>query len=92
VLFDLGRPDEALATVDAAGTGDFAAEKLELRGDVLRGKGDAAGARAAYAEALKIASGASGMGGTRLLELKMQELDMLGQGTQQASQDAKEAP
>lgn len=92
VLFAMGRSDDALAALDAAGTEDFVIEKLELRGDILRGMGDAGGARAAYAQALEIASGAPGMGGTRILELKVQELDTLGQGMQQASQDVEETP
>lgn len=92
VLFAMGRSDDALAALDAAGTEDFAIEKLELRGDILRETGDASGARAAYANALELASGAPGTGGTRILELKIQELDMLGQGTQQASQDVEKTP
>lgn len=92
VLFAMGRSDEALAALDAAGTEDFTVEKLELRGDILRASGDTGGARTAYAQALEIASGTAGMGGTRLLELKIQELDLLGLGTQQASQEVEETP
>ncbi len=59
VLFAMGRSDEALAALDAAGTEDFALEKLELRGDILRANGDTGGARTAYAQALEIASGSA---------------------------------
>jgi predicted negative regulator of RcsB-dependent stress response len=92
VLFAMGRSDEALAALDAAGTEDFALEKLELRGDILRANGDTGGARKAYAQALEIASGSASMGGTRLLELKQQELDLPGQSTPQATQAAEETP
>ena len=74
VLLALGRSDEALALLDAAGTDDFAVEKLELRGDILGRRNDSAGAIAAYRAAVERAGEAAAA--SRLLALKLQELEL----------------
>jgi predicted negative regulator of RcsB-dependent stress response len=52
VLAGQGKHDEALALLDVGQAGAFAPVFHEIRGDVLAGKGDVAGARAAYDAAL----------------------------------------
>jgi predicted negative regulator of RcsB-dependent stress response len=52
VLLDQGKPDEALALLDIANAGAFAAYYHDIRGDALSAKGDAAGARREYDAAL----------------------------------------
>jgi predicted negative regulator of RcsB-dependent stress response len=52
VLIDQGKPDEALALLDTANAGAFAAYYHDIRGDALAAKGDAAGARREYDSAL----------------------------------------
>jgi len=76
VLFAMGRSEDALALLDAAGTDDFAVEKLELKGDILRSRNDDAGALAAYRAALERGGEKGDEGGQRLLELKLQELEL----------------
>ena len=76
VLFALGRSDDALAALDAAGTDDFAVEKLELRGDILAARRDSAGAMKAYREAVALAGAREGDTASRLLALKLQELEL----------------
>jgi len=76
VLFALGRSDEALAVLDAAGTDDFAVEKLELRGDILSRRNDSAGAIEAYRAAVERAGSREGAAASRLLALKLQELQL----------------
>lgn len=73
VLFAMDRGDEALALLDASRSGYFGAEKAIVRGDILRAKGDFAGARAAYADAVAKSGGKP----SGLLELKMQEVAAL---------------
>jgi len=76
VLFALGRSDDALAVLDAAGTDDFAVEKLELRGDILARRNDTAGAITAYRAAVERAGSREGATASRLLVLKLQELEL----------------
>jgi predicted negative regulator of RcsB-dependent stress response len=76
VLFAAGRSDDALAVLDAAGTDDFAVAKLELRGDILRERNDVAGARKAYRAALDRAGAKPDADVSRLLELKLRELEL----------------
>jgi predicted negative regulator of RcsB-dependent stress response len=76
VLLALGRSDDALAVLDAAGTDDFAVEKLELRGDILGKRNDTAGAIKAYRAAVELAGSRDGAAASRLLALKLQELEM----------------
>ncbi len=61
---------EALKTLEAKLPAAFAAQQLELKGDVLNASGDAAGAKAAY-QAAKTALGAEQ---NPLLDVKMNEL------------------
>ena len=61
---------EALKTLEAKLAAAFAAQQLELKGDVLNASGDAAGAKAAY-QAAKTALGAEQ---NPLLDVKMNEL------------------
>jgi len=76
VLVAMGRSDEALALLDAAGTEDFAVERLELRGDILRMRDDRDGALGSYEEALKLATEAGSTGTLRILELKAEEIEV----------------
>jgi predicted negative regulator of RcsB-dependent stress response len=58
VLAEQGKHDDALALLDPARAGAFAAVFHEIRGDVLVAKGDAAGARKEYEAALAAEGGA----------------------------------
>ena len=72
VQFATGQPDEALATLDAAGGEDFQLQRNELRGDILVQRGERAGALQAYRAAVQAA-------GTRvspLLQMKLRELEL----------------
>lgn len=53
ILSEEGRYDEALKQLDSVSNSNFEALRNELRGDVLRAKGDSDGARSAYQEILK---------------------------------------
>ncbi|MDN6318878.1 MAG: tetratricopeptide repeat protein [Marinobacter sp.] len=72
--FSAERYDEALATIDGAGSQDnadaFAAMFSELRGDILLAQGDETGARDAYLAARE--QGQQGRSG--ILELKLSDL------------------
>jgi len=69
--FSAGQYDEALATIDAAGSADaFDAIYSELRGDILLAQGDREGARKAYLAARK----QSQQGRSGVLELKLADL------------------
>lgn len=70
VLLAQSRPDEAAALLGPESGGDFEIERTELRGDILREKGDHAGALAAYERAMLLAKES---GSVRLLELKLEE-------------------
>lgn len=70
VLIAQARLDEAAALLGPASGGDFEIERTELRGDILREKGDHAGALAAYERAMELAKES---GSVRLLELKLEE-------------------
>lgn len=68
---DAGQYDEALATIEAAGSADaFNAIFSELRGDILLAQGDKEGAREAYLAARD--QGQQGRSG--ILELKLSDL------------------
>ena len=74
VLLAQGKLDEALATASADAPAAFRAAFAELRGDVLATRGDTAGARRAYLEALQ------GLGeGAPTRPLVRMKLDDLGQ-------------
>ncbi len=72
--FSAGRYDEALATIENAGSVEradaFAAIFSELRGDILLAQGDTKGAREAYLTARE----QSQQGRSGLLELKLSDL------------------
>ena len=65
------RADEATTVLGDPAGGDFEIERQELRGDILKSTGDAAGAIAAYERTIELAKDS---GGVRLVELKLQEL------------------
>jgi predicted negative regulator of RcsB-dependent stress response len=72
-----GRHEVALATLEAARQPAIDARVEELRGDILRARGDDAGALAAYRRAQSLAATPSMAGGlvdAELLELKIDEL------------------
>jgi predicted negative regulator of RcsB-dependent stress response len=73
VLIAQGKPDEALALLDVAAAGSFAAYYHDIRGDALAAKGDAAGARREYASALA-ASGTEQVIDKNYVELKRDAL------------------
>lgn len=56
VLFELGNDRQALALLDSAESSTQAAQKLELKGDILSSQGLFADARAAYQAALEPAA------------------------------------
>lgn len=74
VYFDAGKLDDALKVLDGAKAEPSQKPALlDRRGDVLRAKGDVAGARAAYEEAIKLLP-ASQPAMRRLIELKLGSL------------------
>jgi predicted negative regulator of RcsB-dependent stress response len=81
-----GKPDDALATLNGAQAGEFAARFDEARGDILFAKGDAAGALKAYQSAH--IAGKDGAIDRELLDLKIRDLG----GVPQAPSDAAAAP
>ncbi len=79
-----GQHEQALATLSGLAAPSVDARVLELRGDVLSAKGDAAGALAAYRQALAGAGDdalAEGLVDSDLLELKIDELAAQQAGT-----------
>jgi predicted negative regulator of RcsB-dependent stress response len=76
IVSEKGELDKALELINAVDGDDFAALRLEARGDVLQAKSDRTAARSAYEEALKVPSL---QGDVRArLELKRDELSELG--------------
>jgi predicted negative regulator of RcsB-dependent stress response len=73
VLVDQGKHDEALALLDPAQAGAFAALAHEIRGDALAAKGDAAGARKEYESALAAAASETSLD-RQFVELKRDAL------------------
>lgn len=73
VLIEQGKSDDALALLDVAKAGAFAAQVHEIRGDALYAKQDTKGARAEYESALA-AYKADGQSNVSLLEYKLQDL------------------
>lgn len=88
VLFAADRADEAATVLGDPTGGDFEIERQELRGDILRAKGDAAGAIAAWERAVALAKDS---GGVRLVELKLQELRLSKPATAAPATAASEA-
>jgi predicted negative regulator of RcsB-dependent stress response len=82
VLFADNRADEAATVLGDPAGGDFEIERQELRGDILRAKGDADGAIAAWERAIELAKDS---GGVRLVELKLQELRLTRSATPAAA-------
>jgi predicted negative regulator of RcsB-dependent stress response len=76
VISQKGEFDRALTLLDAIDTEDFAALRLESRGDVLGAKSDLSAAEAAYAEALKEES--LEQNARARIQLKLDELSSLG--------------
>lgn len=72
VLIEQGKADDALALLEVAKAGAFAAEAHELRGDALYAKKDESGARAEYETALAVYKTSGG--DVSLLELKLLDL------------------
>ena len=73
VYFDAGKLDDALKVLEGAKPADGQkASVADRRGDVLRAKGDAAGAKKAYEEALASAEANDPL--RRLIELKLGSL------------------
>ncbi len=88
VQFAAGKADEALATLEAAGTDDFLWQRHELRGDILRQRGD----RGAALQAYQAASAAADVRVPPLLQMKLRELELeLGEAAQTAAPVATEA-
>ena len=75
VLFADNRTDEAATVLGDPTGGDFEIERQELRGDILRARGDTAGAITAWERAIELAKDA---GGVRLVELKLEDLRLSG--------------
>jgi predicted negative regulator of RcsB-dependent stress response len=73
VLVEQGKSDDALALLDPAKAGAFAAQVHEIRGDALLAKHDEAGARSEYQTAMA-AFKTDGNADTSLLELKLIDL------------------
>ena len=61
VLIEQGKPDEALALLDAAQAGEFAALYHDIRGDALNAKGESAAARDEYELALAAETDTGGL-------------------------------
>jgi len=75
VLAQQGKYDEALKLLDVTTAGSFTPIFHEIRGDVLAGKGDIAGARQAYDSALAASSAADAQAFDRtFVELKRDAL------------------
>jgi predicted negative regulator of RcsB-dependent stress response len=73
VLIQQGHHDDALKLLDAAQAGAFEAQVREIKGDALLAKGDPAQARKEYQAALAVGDAGEGR---RLLELKLQDLEI----------------
>jgi predicted negative regulator of RcsB-dependent stress response len=71
VQLTLGKPDEALKTLNAADPGAFAGRFAQVRGDILMAKGDRAGALREYQSARSSGGETLDVG---LLDLKIDEL------------------
>ena len=69
LYLDAGDLTAAQGLLDGASKDAFAPQLAELRGDLARARGDAAGARAAYEEALK-----DRQSGNAFLRMKLQDL------------------
>jgi len=72
LLLEADKLDEAQALIEVKRMDGFDAEYHELRGDLLRARGQPVAARAAYSEALRQAL--PGSGHARLLTLKLDDL------------------
>lgn len=73
VLIEQGKSDDALALLDVAKAGAFAAQVHEIRGDALYAKQDATGARGEY-EAALAAYKTDAQADVSLLQYKLQDL------------------
>jgi predicted negative regulator of RcsB-dependent stress response len=75
LLVTEGDADRALTLVRGVDAGAFAPALLELEGDVLASRGDAAGARDAYRKALASAESFIGVIDDEFVRLKLEALD-----------------
>jgi predicted negative regulator of RcsB-dependent stress response len=73
VMIEQGKPDEALALLDASQAGAYAAIYHDVRGDALAQKGDTAAARAEFELAISLMQEDSGLD-RRYVELKRDAL------------------
>ena len=87
VLIAQGKADEALALLDPAKAGAFAALVHDIRGDALSAKGDAPGAQKEYQAALAAATGPDSGIDREFLEQKRDAL-----GAPAAAASAQPAP
>jgi predicted negative regulator of RcsB-dependent stress response len=88
VLVEQGKYDDALALLDVAQAGAFAAMVHDIRGDAFAAKGDAAQAGTEYGAAIAASTPESGVD-TAFVELKR---DALGQAVAPPATDAPAAP
>ncbi|USD22461.1 YfgM family protein [Microbulbifer variabilis] len=89
VIAARGKPDEALKLIEGSVPPAFAALYSETRGDILRQKGDDAGARSAYEQALTELLPEQA-GSTQLLQLKVESLAVASGEEQKPSEPAPE--
>ncbi|WP_444898912.1 YfgM family protein [Microbulbifer sp. VAAC004] len=89
VIAARGKPDEALKLIEGSVPPAFAALYSETRGDILRQKGDDAGARSAYEQALTELLPEQ-VGSTQLLQLKVESLAVASGEEQKPSEPAPE--
>ncbi|QFT53875.1 tetratricopeptide repeat protein [Microbulbifer sp. THAF38] len=92
VIAARGNPDEALKLIEGNVPPAFAALYSETRGDILRQKGDDAGARSAYEQALSELLPEQA-GSTQLLRLKVESLAVAsGEEQEQEQKPSEPAP
>ncbi|WP_445357686.1 YfgM family protein [Microbulbifer sp. ANSA002] len=89
VIAARGKPDEALKLIEGSVPPAFAALYSETRGDILRQKGNDAGARSAYEQALTELLPEQA-GSTQLLQLKVESLAVASGEEQKPSEPAPE--
>ncbi|MFA0810700.1 YfgM family protein [Microbulbifer epialgicus] len=91
VMAARGKPDEALKLIEGTVPPAFAALYSETRGDILKQKGDNAGAHAAYEQALSELLPEQS-GSTQLLRLKADSLAVAGSEGEQEQDKGEPAP
>ncbi|WP_445365649.1 YfgM family protein [Microbulbifer sp. ANSA001] len=91
VIAARGQPDEALKLIEGSVPPAFAALYSETRGDILKQKGDNAGARAAYEKAISELLPEQA-GSTQLLRLKADSLAVVSDEAVQEQNRSEPAP